>query len=159
MSFQFLALNKEIRLKAATLILVFMSGCAHGHSDQPAETPYSGSIIDLHAHVHFGDSRAKLSEEHPAGTESLFDLDAQAGVTKTALIVIATKGDLAATRELNDKVIAAARESGERAFPICSVHPEDGDAALEEMTRVQDRKSTRLNSSHANISYAVFCLK
>src|SRR3712207_7116940 len=25
--------------------------------------------------------------------------------------------------------------------------------------RVPDRKSTRLNSSHANISYAVFCLK
>src|SRR3712207_7059507 len=25
--------------------------------------------------------------------------------------------------------------------------------------RRQDRKSTRLNSSHANISYAVFCLK
>src|SRR3712207_8552175 len=25
--------------------------------------------------------------------------------------------------------------------------------------RVADRKSTRLNSSHANISYAVFCLK
>src|SRR3712207_7006544 len=24
---------------------------------------------------------------------------------------------------------------------------------------VEDRKSTRLNSSHANISYAVFCLK
>src|SRR3712207_8124642 len=26
-------------------------------------------------------------------------------------------------------------------------------------TAVADRKSTRLNSSHANISYAVFCLK
>src|SRR3712207_8016342 len=26
-------------------------------------------------------------------------------------------------------------------------------------TRWEDRKSTRLNSSHANISYAVFCLK
>src|SRR3712207_7209721 len=26
-------------------------------------------------------------------------------------------------------------------------------------TQQQDRKSTRLNSSHANISYAVFCLK
>src|SRR3712207_8579781 len=25
--------------------------------------------------------------------------------------------------------------------------------------RIGDRKSTRLNSSHANISYAVFCLK
>src|SRR3712207_7970615 len=27
------------------------------------------------------------------------------------------------------------------------------------LRRRQDRKSTRLNSSHANISYAVFCLK
>src|SRR3712207_7200538 len=26
-------------------------------------------------------------------------------------------------------------------------------------SELQDRKSTRLNSSHANISYAVFCLK
>src|SRR3712207_8514853 len=26
-------------------------------------------------------------------------------------------------------------------------------------SRLRDRKSTRLNSSHANISYAVFCLK
>src|SRR5258707_5855414 len=28
-----------------------------------------------------------------------------------------------------------------------------------ESIRILDRKSTRLNSSHANISYAVFCLK
>src|SRR3712207_8115850 len=33
-------------------------------------------------------------------------------------------------------------------------------ALLREVQRLsQDRKSTRLNSSHANISYAVFCLK
>src|SRR3712207_8193344 len=30
---------------------------------------------------------------------------------------------------------------------------------LQESDLFQDRKSTRLNSSHANISYAVFCLK
>src|SRR3712207_8608404 len=30
---------------------------------------------------------------------------------------------------------------------------------LEYVDGIQDRKSTRLNSSHANISYAVFCLK
>src|SRR3712207_8548918 len=30
---------------------------------------------------------------------------------------------------------------------------------LREAKPLQDRKSTRLNSSHANISYAVFCLK
>src|SRR3712207_7412374 len=33
---------------------------------------------------------------------------------------------------------------------------EAGEVHLEELP---DRKSTRLNSSHANISYAVFCLK
>src|SRR3712207_8316786 len=39
------------------------------------------------------------------------------------------------------------------------------DAHVQSLERVdprpddQDRKSTRLNSSHANISYAVFCLK
>src|SRR5947209_15812106 len=32
-------------------------------------------------------------------------------------------------------------------------------AALEAQAEERDRKSTRLNSSHANISYAVFCLK
>src|SRR5690606_41069388 len=34
-------------------------------------------------------------------------------------------------------------------------------ALIEELTRCdgQDRKSTRLNSSHVKISYAVFCLK
>src|SRR3712207_8960209 len=30
---------------------------------------------------------------------------------------------------------------------------------LDAPPRLRDRKSTRLNSSHANISYAVFCLK
>src|SRR3712207_6909326 len=32
-------------------------------------------------------------------------------------------------------------------------------ARLRELAVHEDRKSTRLNSSHANISYAVFCLK
>src|SRR3712207_8410328 len=32
-------------------------------------------------------------------------------------------------------------------------------AAITHFHLDQDRKSTRLNSSHANISYAVFCLK
>src|SRR5690349_23789688 len=32
-------------------------------------------------------------------------------------------------------------------------------AAVALMVSIQDRKSTRLNSSHVEISYAVFCLK
>src|SRR3712207_7243335 len=42
----------------------------------------------------------------------------------------------------------ADEEAGER-------HPHDD----RDRTARGDRKSTRLNSSHANISYAVFCLK
>src|ERR1035437_10497815 len=30
---------------------------------------------------------------------------------------------------------------------------------VQHLWSIRDRKSTRLNSSHANISYAVFCLK
>src|SRR3712207_8972825 len=36
---------------------------------------------------------------------------------------------------------------------------EEGDVVVADLEGLQDRKSTRLNSSHANISYAVFCLK
>src|SRR3712207_8570087 len=35
----------------------------------------------------------------------------------------------------------------------------DGDVVTIDAESNRDRKSTRLNSSHANISYAVFCLK
>src|SRR2546429_9802868 len=40
--------------------------------------------------------------------------------------------------------------------PICNSAASGGDRGSE---TVQDRKSTRLNSSHGYISYAVFCLK
>src|SRR3712207_6890757 len=46
--------------------------------------------------------------------------------------------------------------------PLDRVEPRGrGRGEMEGQARVppQDRKSTRLNSSHANISYAVFCLK
>src|SRR2546430_7002371 len=52
------------------------------------------------------------------------------------------------------------------ALPICSIElaVELPDLELPELARtagvqILDRKSTRLNSSHSQISYAVFCLK
>src|SRR3712207_8083899 len=39
------------------------------------------------------------------------------------------------------------------------VRPDAIVGTFERRQRAPDRKSTRLNSSHANISYAVFCLK
>src|SRR3712207_9151077 len=45
-------------------------------------------------------------------------------------------------------------EPAHRAVRV-ALHEEDGVVVGDRL----DRKSTRLNSSHANISYAVFCLK
>src|SRR3712207_8713614 len=49
---------------------------------------------------------------------------------------------------------------------VASAHTPEGISSAREATdhtaksdEISDRKSTRLNSSHANISYAVFCLK
>src|SRR5204863_10086403 len=47
------------------------------------------------------------------------------------------------------RAVFEARDTGARAFP--------GDRCQAQNPR--DRKSTRLNSSHVEISYAVFCLK
>src|SRR5258708_27623927 len=48
---------------------------------------------------------------------------------------------------------------GPRARSTCRESPLDVDLALGDSLQVEDRKSTRLNSSHQIISYAVFCLK
>src|SRR6476620_12056366 len=40
-----------------------------------------------------------------------------------------------------------------------ALHPAAGRELVAAAADRRDRKSTRLNSSHANISYAVFCLK
>src|SRR3712207_8377286 len=50
---------------------------------------------------------------------------------------------------------------GPQATEILGYPPEDWyrDGFWVDRIHPEDRKSTRLNSSHANISYAVFCLK
>src|SRR5690242_20883040 len=52
------------------------------------------------------------------------------------------------------------------ALPILAIEARDPDQARclerahrDDLRRYGDRKSTRLNSSHMSISYAVFCLK
>src|SRR3712207_8372852 len=67
-------------------------------------------------------------------------------------------------REAAGHLVAA---GGKRFRPLLALlAAELGDPRAEGVTEAavvceltQDRKSTRLNSSHANISYAVFCLK
>src|SRR3712207_8182844 len=65
----------------------------------------------------------------------------------------------------SEHVPVVVRAVGDGVDPDRARRPRVVDAVEEQqldpggVLRVQDRKSTRLNSSHANISYAVFCLK
>src|SRR3712207_8955457 len=60
-----------------------------------------------------------------------------------------------------EQVRQAMGEDGARMFEWFDQvgYSADIEALRRETGEVGDRKSTRLNSSHANISYAVFCLK
>src|SRR3712207_8236982 len=48
---------------------------------------------------------------------------------------------------------------GDHPLPADHQHPRRAARRRRALPAAADRKSTRLNSSHANISYAVFCLK
>src|SRR3712207_8688905 len=65
-----------------------------------------------------------------------------------------------AHRKLTDvlyRLTMAARHSAHGRHPVGD--PASYDLSAFDLADMADRKSTRLNSSHANISYAVFCLK
>src|SRR3712207_7125985 len=78
-----------------------------------------------------------------------------------------TRAELGGTRTLRIEAMLYAAPTGaaEPAPPteyiLVAMVEADGQAFVEVCAGidVKDRKSTRLNSSHANISYAVFCLK
>src|SRR3712207_7626213 len=58
-----------------------------------------------------------------------------------------------------ERSCSALRGRRDRSLPVCHGGPDRTFLlGIRQRTR-RDRKSTRLNSSHANISYAVFCLK
>src|SRR5688572_31938888 len=60
--------------------------------------------------------------------------------------------------EITPDEARALQEAVAAARPINEKTPEPADWRFSTVT-VADRKSTRLNSSHSQISYAVFCLK
>src|SRR3712207_7053622 len=79
-------------------------------------------------------------------------------VTKPAQsrLAVISLGATMTKRRIDYDLISELRTQGQSVEDIASrfnSHPRTINRILE------DRKSTRLNSSHANISYAVFCLK
>src|SRR3712207_7264097 len=73
-----------------------------------------------------------------------------------------SSGDVRAAQEAQggdagDEEVLGAADGDEAQRARCTVPMSSG--GWDRRRRSADRKSTRLNSSHANISYAVFCLK
>src|SRR3712207_7314453 len=72
-----------------------------------------------------------------------------------AALVLGAQGANVGTRFL-----ASHEASADEAWKQSILEARSQDAVrFEAWKEILDRKSTRLNSSHANISYAVFCLK
>jgi uncharacterized protein len=94
----------------------------------------AGPIIDCHTHPLVHESQRLLPADHPAG-----DYRARVeglGIERAAALVMAPRGNLELTRTLNDAVLALAGEHDGFFFPVCSVHPADGDEAARELERV-----------------------
>lgn len=135
-------------VRAVVLLGAFaLSACAP-KADTAPPPGYQGPIIDTHAHIRLGDDDA-ASPAHSKGTAELLKLDQAAGVTHSALIVMAHKGQLERMRAQNDAVISASAESQGHFYPVVSVHPQDGAAALAELERVA-RLGAKVVKLHPN---------
>jgi uncharacterized protein len=97
---------------------------------------YQGAIIDAHTHPMLDPESQIVAVPHPP--EAYLRLVDGSQITRAAAITIARNDDLDRTRGRNDAVIKLAEDSGRFFFPVCSAHPADGLAALEEIDRVAD---------------------
>ncbi len=109
-------------------------------------SPLSG-IIDTHTHPLLHPSQQVVDWENTA--EDYQARAKRAGIVRAAALVMAPEGDLDRTRTLNDATLALEAASRGFFYPVCSVHPRDGEAALEEIGRVA-RAGARLLKLHPN---------
>lgn len=105
-------------------------------SSFPAPRRPLDPVVDVHAHVAFGADLVLAERPHDAAAYAA--AARTAGVGTAVVLAVAPQGEPAQTRRLNDLVLAA-RIDGVTALPFCSVHPNDGAAALAELDRVVER--------------------
>src|SRR5690625_7126773 len=78
-------------------------------------------------------------------------------------VILSVYADITTHNDVKTKNLCNAFHDETSRYTIVSYEVKDGDSVLSVMEDINkhklDRKSTRLNSSHVAISYAVFCLK
>lgn len=95
---------------------------------------YSGPIIDVHTHPMLGPN--PIFGNGPHAPRDYFRATQALDLRFAGALVMARRDDLEGTRKQNDRVLAIGSENGRRLYPVCSVHPADGPAALREVDRV-----------------------
>jgi hypothetical protein len=95
---------------------------------------YPGPIIDTHTHPRINDRHQMSASRHTA--DDYAGRVSRTGVVKAAALTIAHEGRLPETADDNDGVLALSVQFDGFFFPACSVHPRDGEAALDELDRV-----------------------
>jgi predicted TIM-barrel fold metal-dependent hydrolase len=95
---------------------------------------YEGPIIDAHTHPMLDPDEPIVDAPHPP--EKYRSLVCGSRVVRAAALTIALPNDPDRTRARNDGLLKLAEDSGGFFYPVCSVHPADGRAALEEIDRV-----------------------
>ncbi len=95
---------------------------------------YDGPVIDAHTHPMLGIGDQMTGRPHPP--EDYRDAVRGTPIQRAAALTMAPAGQPERMRAGNDGVLGLARESGGFFYPVCSVHPADGEAALAELDRV-----------------------
>src|SRR5256885_5008823 len=121
-------------------------------------------------HSRHGDEACKGERPAPKSNDRLRQFRRKAAASETAKVPRSCRRVCALSRGLGDQISVARRlvilSSDQRLFGLLDDLPFDLEQELDNLFplllrhlhELQDRKSTRLNSSHLVISYAVFCL-
>lgn len=130
-------------IAACLLAVVFASGCARSTVrtapvDPPGEREaahYRGPVIDVHTHVFFeGDGGVEARDASPAG---LLAQVRAGGDVRAGAIVMATSPGIEETRHKNDRLATLVAQEPGLLFAVGTVHPDDGEAALAELERIE----------------------
>ncbi len=97
---------------------------------------YTGKSIDAHAHFESGPAAGRIQPNVSGRPDVLLgDMD-RAGVDRAVLLVVPPSPDLAAVRELHDRVAALLRAHPGRFLAVGAVQPSDGEPGLRELERI-----------------------
>src|ERR1700684_1974077 len=111
-----------------------MRNCVRVDPTYIVSSVYEGAIIDAHTHPMLDPDESIVAAPHPP--EAYLSLVNGSQIARAAAITIAWPADLGRTRARNDGLLQLAEDSDGFFYPVCSVHPADGRAALDEVDRV-----------------------